>query len=132
MRGVPDVSAVANSGEPGLWIVTTNEIVKQSGKGCGAKYCFVGEGGTSAGSPIWAGISRLLAQALNITRLGNINPRLYAMAAASSAALVDVSKVGENCPYSHCDTFPGYKVGPGYDLGTGLGSPDINTLLSEF
>jgi len=54
------------------------------------------------------------------------------MAAASSDALVDVSNVGENCPYSRCDTFPGYQVGPGYDLGTGLGSPDINDLLAHY
>jgi kumamolisin len=132
MRGVPDVSMVANGDEPGVWIVTNNEIVKQSGKGCGGKYCFVKSGGTSAGSPIWAGISRLLAETLNTTRLGNINPRLYELAAKGSAALVDVSEVGENCEYSHCDRFPGYQVGPGYDLGTGLGSPDINILLSDF
>jgi len=132
MRGAPDVSAVANTDEPGLWIVTTNAIQKQNGKGCGAPYCFTGEGGTSAGSPIWAGVSRLLAETLNTTRLGNINPRLYEMVAKGSAALVDVSEVGENCPYSQCDRFPGYQVGPGYDLGTGLGSPDINTLLADF
>jgi len=133
MRGVPDVSAVASPSEPGLWIVTTNKIEKSNaGKGCGARYCFVGEGGTSASSPIWAGISRLLANTLNTTRLGNINPRLYDLAKAHSGALVDVSKVGENCPYSHCDMFPGYQVGPDYDLGTGLGSPDINALLADY
>jgi len=132
MRGVPDVSMMANGDEPGVWIVTTNDIVKQGGKGCGAKYCFVKEGGTSAGSPIWAGISRLLAQTLNTNRLGNINPRLYEMAAKQIPGLIDVSQVGENCPYSHCDRFPGYEVGPGYDLGTGLGSPDIEMLLANF
>lgn len=132
MRGVPDVSMMASGGEPGVWIVTTNQIQKQSGKGCGAKYCFIGEGGTSVGSPVWAGISRLLAQALNTTRLGNINPRLYEMSVDQIPGLVDVSQPGENCPYSHCDLFPGYQVGTGYDLGTGLGSPDIQKLLANF
>ncbi|HEY6420265.1 MAG TPA: S53 family peptidase [Candidatus Binataceae bacterium] len=132
MRGVPDVSIMANEDEPGVWIVTTNEIVMKGGKGCGSKYCFTKEGGTSAGSPMWAGISRLLAVTLNTTRLGNINPRLYELANAKSAALVDVSQIGENCPYSDCGRFPGYKVGPNYDLGTGLGSPDIQKLLANF
>jgi hypothetical protein len=95
MRGMTDVSMVANAGEPGFWIVTTNAILKQSGKGCGSPYCFTGEGGTSAGSPIRAGISRLLAAALNTRRLGNINPRLYEISADGSAALVDVSTEGK-------------------------------------
>ena len=130
MRGVPDVSAVANPSKlPGLWIATT----KAAESKCGIrKYCFVSNGGTSIASPIWAGISRLLAQNLNTTRLGNINPRLYALAAASDPALVDVSNKGQNCPFAHCTEFPGYKVGPGYDLGTGLGSPDISLLISDF
>jgi kumamolisin len=133
MRGVPDVSAVASPSEPGLWIVTTNQIEKSNaGRGCGARYCFVGEGGTSASSPIWAGVSRLLAETLNTIRLGNINQRLYDMAAGKIPGLVDVSTKGENCPYAQCDMFSGYQVGPGYDLGTGLGSPDINALLADY
>jgi subtilase family serine protease len=129
MRGVPDVSAAANSDIPGLWIATTKVAESSCGK---RKYCFVSDGGTSVASPIWAGISRLIAQNMKTTRLGNINPRLYALAASGSPALVDVSNEGQNCPFSDCTKFPGYKVGPGYDLGTGLGSPDINLLISDF
>jgi len=129
MRGVPDVAAAASPNHPGLWIATTNAI-----QGCpgNAPICFIGDGGTSASSPIWAGISRLLAQSLSTTRMGNINPRLYALAAAASPALVDVSQLGQNCTFSNCSVFPGFQVGPGYDLATGLGSPDINKLISGF
>ena len=52
--------------------------IKQSG-GCptGQHVCYSGSGGTSAGSPVWAGISRLPAQNLGKAKLGNINPQLY-------------------------------------------------------
>jgi hypothetical protein len=69
---------------------------------------------------------------LKTTRLGNINPRLYALAKAGSPSLVDVSNQGQNCPFSDCGTFPGYQVGPGYDLATGLGSPVIDELVACF
>jgi len=48
--------------------------------------------------------------------------------------LVDVSNPGTNCPYGEdgCDGASTYEVGPGYDLGTGLGSPDINQLVAAF
>ena len=128
MRGVPDVSIAASSSEPGYWIATTKDRANCHG----ASTCFIGDGGTSASSPIWAGISRLIAQSLHTTRLGNINPRLYRLAARESPALVDVSQLGNNCTFDTCSTFPGYQVGPGYDLGTGLGSPDIKKLIAAF
>jgi subtilase family serine protease len=125
MRGVPDVSAGASSSQPGYWIATTVKCTKMTP-------CFLGDGGTSASSPIWAGISRLIAQSSNTTRLGNINPQLYQLAASGSSALVDVSQLGNNCTFDMCDLYPGYEVGPGYDLGTGLGSPNIQNLIAAF
>ncbi|MGO9059198.1 MAG: protease pro-enzyme activation domain-containing protein [Candidatus Binataceae bacterium] len=126
MRGVPDVSAGASPNQPGYWIATTLNCPH------GATTCFVGDGGTSASSPIWAGISRLIAQSLNTTRLGNINPQLYQLAASGSPALVDVSQLGNNCTFDTCSAYPGYQVGPCYDLGTGLGSPNIQNLIASF
>jgi hypothetical protein len=86
------------------------------------------------------GISRLIAQQINTTppgRLGNINSMLYQIAAGSSGPIVDVANIGNNCPYdfSFCGGIGGvqsYDVGPGYDLGTGLGSPDIQKLITAF
>jgi len=144
MRGVPDVASVANADEPGLWVaacfskpcpVTPPFPIKIS-TGCPGtqNLCFFGNGGTSAGSPVWAGISRLLAHNLGTSKLGNINPQLYCLAAAGSPALVDVSQPGQNCPQAgpDCTVFAGYQVGPGYDLGTGLGSADIDKLVGAF
>jgi subtilase family serine protease len=126
MRGVPDVSAAASSSRPGYWIATTENCPDS------VITCFTGDGGTSVSSPVWAGISRLIAHSLNTTRLGNINPRLYQLAANGSPALVDVSQLGNNCSFDTCSVYPGYDVGPGYDLGTGLGSPNIATLIAAF
>ena len=133
MRGVPDVAIAASAGAPGYWIATTNNGV-QNNPPCpdNEVTCFTNDGGTSASSPIWAGISRLIAQSLNTTRLGNINPQLYQLAAAGSPGLVDVSQIGDNCTLGTCSVYPGYQVGPGYDLGTGLGSPNIQTLIAAF
>ena len=125
MRGVPDVSAGASSSQPGYWIATTVKCKS-------VIPCFIGDGGTSASSPIWAGISRLIAQSFNTTRLGNINPQLYQLAASGSPALVDVSQPGNNCTFDTCSVYPGYEIGPGYDLGTGLGSPNIQNLIAAF
>ena len=145
-RGVPDVASVANGYKPGLWISscvpetkscaeTPPFAIKQTGAcPAGQHLCFDKGGGTSAGAPVWAGISRLLAQNMCDARLGNINPQLYALAAAGSDALVDVSRRGQNCPQAglDCTVFPGYQVGPGYDLATGLGSADIDNLVAAF
>jgi len=129
MRGVPDVAIAASASSPGYWIATTNVISNCSGT---ETTCFLGDGGTSASSPIWAGISRLIAQSMKTTRLGNINPQLYQLAAAGSLGLVDVSQLGDNCTFATCIDYPGYQVGPGYDLGTGLGSPNIQNLIAAF
>src|SRR5487761_77744 len=100
----------------------------------GERLCFFGDGGTSAGSPVWAAISRVLAQNTCAARLGNFNPQLYVLAAAGSDALVDVSVRGQNCRQAglDCTVFAGYQVGPGYDLGTGLGSAAIDKLVAAF
>ena len=129
MRGVPDVAAAASPDQPGYWIATTNLI---SNCPDDATTCFIGDGGTSASSPIWAGISRLIARNLDTTRLGNINPQLYNLAARASSPLIDVSQLGDNCTFDTCSAYPGYQVGPGYDLGTGLGSPNIQNLIAAF
>ena len=122
MRGVPrNVAIAASASAPGYWIATINNGV-QSNPPCpdNGVTCFTNDGGTGAGSPIWAGISRLIAQSLNTTRLGNIDPQLYQLAAAGSPGLVDVSQIGDNCTLGTCSVYPGYQVGPGYDWGTGL------------
>ena len=92
-------------------------------------------GGTSLGPPAYAGIVAIaneLRRSLSPpkTALGYINPRLYQAYAAQQASKAppfhDVS-AGNNIFLSGaaCCT-----AGAGYDMPTGLGSPNVNNLLN--
>ncbi len=108
MRMTPDISAVADP-FTGVKIVLNGDNV-------------VG-GGTSQSAPIWAGMAAVMNQYLvaNGGRLiGDLNPLLYRMAVgAQLPAFRDVT-LGGNA----VDT-----AGPGYDLVTGLGTPDVDNLV---
>lgn len=79
-------------------------------------------GGTSSGSPQWAAIAALATQAAGHP-LGQLNATLYATAAAHPEAFHDVT-VGNNAFQG-----PGFPAKVGYDLPTGLGSPDVAALI---
>jgi len=83
-------------------------------------------GGTSQSAPIWAGIvaginSYLAKKALK--KVGFINPALYDLAAGKPAfpPFHDV-QFGSNLAYT---------AGPGFDVATGLGSPDAWNLARD-
>jgi kumamolisin len=98
-RGVPDVSGDADP--------ATGYKVRADGKD-------IVVGGTSAVSPLWAGLIARLAQKLG-HRVPFLNPILY----AHPNALIDI-KAGNN----DVGTAGGkYKAGTGWDPCTGLGSP---------
>ena len=83
-------------------------------------------GGTSQSAPIWAGITALINQYLQQQGLkpaGFLNPALYKIANSTSAqpALYDVTK-GTNLYYP---------ATPGYDMATGLGTPDAWALAQD-
>ena len=102
-----------------------------------------GVGGTSASSPAFAGIVALLNQyltskgVLSQPGLGNLNPTLYRLAQASPEAFHDVA-AGDNrvpCAQGSPDCkegLVGYPSGTGYDLATGLGSPDVSVLAEKW
>ncbi len=82
-------------------------------------------GGTSAGSPQWAGIIALADQAAG-HRLGAINKSLYHIGKsdAYSSAFNDIT--------SGANTFAGaivYEAKPGWDAVTGLGTPNVANLV---
>ena len=105
-------------------------------------------GGTSASTPVLAGMMTLLNQYLGGAGLGNINPTLYALAAAPTNGAFHPVTTGDNnvycvigqpvapwpvalqCPaagifgYSASDA----DSATGYNLVTGLGSVDANNL----
>ncbi len=79
-------------------------------------------GGTSSGSPQWAAIGAL-AKAAGVS-LSDLNAKLYGAAAAHPAAFHDVT-VGSNNFNG-----PGYSAKAGFDIPTGLGSPDVAKLVA--
>lgn len=106
-RMTPDISAVADP-FTGVKIVLEGNVV-------------VG-GGTSQSAPIWAGLTAVMDQYLLANGgdlIGEINPLLYRIASgAPRPAFRDIT-LGANA----VDT-----AGPGYDLVTGLGTPDTDNL----
>lgn len=107
-RGVPDVAFSA--------MPAAGYFVYYNGR-------WLGAGGTSFGAPIWAGILGLenqLRATAGEANLGFANPSLYTVASSSnySQTFYDIT-VGNNGYY---------QAGTGYDLVTGLGSPNVNNL----
>lgn len=83
-------------------------------------------GGTSEGSPQWAGIAALADQAAGHA-LGFLSPSLYAIGAGSdySSDFHDVT-VGQNGLFG-----PGFPAQVGYDYPTGLGTPNVTNLIDS-
>jgi subtilase family serine protease len=78
-----------------------------------------GVGGTSVGTPIWAGIAALADQAAGKS-LGFLNPLLYELATGPNASsLFHEVTEGSN----------GYSAGPGWNPVTGEGTPIVGTLV---
>lgn len=104
-RGVPDVAGNADP-QTGYQVYVDGESASI--------------GGTSAVSPLWAGLIALLNQKLG-KPVGYLNPFLYQnyTSLLKNKALRDVVS-GNN---------GGYSAGPGWDACTGLGTPDGALLL---
>jgi subtilase family serine protease len=89
-------------------------------------------GGTSAGPPQWAGILALANEAraaVGQGPLGLANTALYALAQDRKSYKKDFHDitVGNNA----LGPSPGFAAGPGYDLATGLGTPDVDNLIRD-
>ena len=94
-------------------------------------------GGTSAGTPSFAGVLALIEQKLNATAgLGNINPTLYGQ--AGTAAFHDITTGNNSSPCTagspDCQSASsiGFSAAPGYDQATGLGSIDANVMANTW
>jgi hypothetical protein len=155
MRQVPDLVLSAASATPGYFIECTFAAGMFGGEDCsgtGGSPQGTAVGGTSASSPSFAGIVAILNQATG-ERLGNINPMLYELAAASSASSVFHDVVSGNnevvCgpgatdagdppdgdwPDAGCGAagLNGYVAIPGYDCASGNGSVDAYNLVSAW
>lgn len=121
MRMVPDLSLM---GDPNTGFI---EYFTGTFNGVCAGTCTRGWGsigGTSIGSPQLSAIVAVAAQVCGVTRLGFINPTLYAMASAG-VGFVDVT-TGNNNVYN----VAGYDAGTGYDMASGLGSPNGSAFIN--
>lgn len=167
VRYLPDVSFLASPNFPGyIFCTELSELQGDSGTGsaCGSGGAAGITsalalptppiiGGTSASAPIFAGMIALMNQYLiangDITTagLGNVNPKLYQIAASSSTGAFNKVNVGDNNVYCSPGTptgMPSTVTCPttgvfgfsasssdattGYNLVTGLGSVDANKL----
>jgi subtilase family serine protease len=114
-RGVPDVAANADSATAMALEYSDHE--------------FRAATGTSASTPLWAGVIALADQAAH-RHLGFVNPTIYAIArtAAYHRAFHDVV-TGDNSVLWSTGVVVGYNSRPGWDPVTGLGSPDAQHLV---
>ncbi|MDH6196950.1 kumamolisin [Mycobacterium frederiksbergense] len=109
-RLTPDVAAVADP-FTGVKIVLNNRVL-------------VG-GGTSQSAPMWAGMAAVMNQYLLANggrELGDLNPMLYRIAAGAPLPAFHDVTLGGNAVAS---------AGPGYDLVTGLGTPNVENLVKN-
>ncbi len=109
MRQVPDVAAAADP--------LTGYAIYYTDQGCSGKDCWTIVGGTSAATPLWAGLILLtnqLASKQSKGPLGFLDPALYALGATDRGVYHDVA-IGGNLYYN---------ATPTWDYTTGWGSPD--------
>ena len=130
MRGVPDIAYQASAGT-GVLVYLTLPPFDSFGLFCGGTPCSSGwyvVGGTSAGSPQWAGLIAIADQMAG-HNLGYITPALYSIALNPAKYAADFFDVTANC--NQTTAIPGYCASPGWDAVTGLGTPNAAKLLPD-
>ncbi|MCZ3378435.1 S53 family peptidase [Rhizobium sp. AG207R] len=124
VRDIPDVSFGASPAYPGFMIYAQH----------GNNLQLEQWGGTSIAAPMWAGVSRLIAQAGNThpkwpnPRLGNMNSIFYKLGPSEAALGFRDVTVGNNA----FQNVSGYSAVAGYDLATGWGTVDIATFVNSY
>jgi subtilase family serine protease len=136
-RDVPDVSLNAAAQHDGYVVCSQGSCTNGFLASNGQANVF---GGTSFVAPSLAGILALVEQHLGSGALGNIGPILYGLAKGPTASTIfhDIntgnnsvvcSQGTPNCPNGGSI---GYSAGTGYDLATGLGTLDVNMLVTNW
>lgn len=112
-RSIPDIS-MSGAIDGGVLVYTSYDPA-QTG------WSIVG--GSSEAAPLFAGLVALAAQVAG-HRLGNLNPALYALGAASGAGIVDVTR-GSN----DWADLSGSRATTGFDLASGWGTVDASRFV---
>jgi hypothetical protein len=135
-RDIPDIAFAASVQYNGMLFCGPSFCTNQF-YGAGGSLDLVG--GTSAGTPSFAGVVALLVQKTG-GPVGNINPNLYSLAQISNNAFHDVTLGNNsvvctmgtpNCTSSANYTL-GFAAGVGYDEATGWGSIDATNLIEQW
>jgi subtilase family serine protease len=130
-RGVPDVAYQASS-RTGVLVYITEPgytgITCPDGNLCSAGWYVVG--GTSSGSPQWAGLVAIADQ-INGGPLGYLNPALYAIGTDPSRYAADFYDVTTGNNGDFAPDIPGYDATTGWDPVTGLGTPNAAVFLPD-
>jgi subtilase family serine protease len=137
-REVPDVSALAAIGTKtsrGYVIYGTAGAFKGRG--------WLAAGGTSLATPLWAALTALADRRAPGHRLGLLSPGLYRAARSDPRAFTDVA-AGNNdylaghgprshhtCRFRGQPGQPCYRAARGYDMATGLGTPQASHLVTD-
>ena len=154
-RFLPDISLMAGAGgDAAAWLICTDDT-GQNGSGatvtanCTTQsdnhFYFGGVGGTSTSAPAFAGILALVQQKTG-SRLGQAAKELYDLYNSTHASAIfhDVTTGNISVPCASTPTvstdcakngvgnyfLSGYNTGAGYDLATGIGSVDVNQLIT--
>src|SRR4029077_6382540 len=85
-------------------------------------------GGTSAGSPQWAGLIATTDQIAG-RDVGYINAALYQIASNAAKYAADFFDVNVGC--NQTSSIPGYCARTGWDEVTGLGTPNAANLIPD-
>jgi kumamolisin len=109
-RDTPDVAALA--GTPGVNVNTFNQVIAVNG--------------TSASSPLWAGVWALVDQANGGAGITDGLTKLYAV---KGAGFNDITMGDNGGPDDKSGD--GYQAGVGYDLATGWGTPNVATIVTS-
>lgn len=146
-RLVPDLSLDSSPNNAGYLYCTSDTSGWSSGQQASCNDGFRDEssgyltvaGGTSFAAPIFAGMLALINQRENSTGQGLINPTLYTLAASSStyaSAFHDITSGGNQCTAgsTYCSSAgeSEFAATTGYDEASGLGSVDLNNLMSAW
>ena len=123
-RDEPDVSALG--GSPGVEIFVTPQGQAQAAEPIA---------GTSAATPMWAGMWALIAQAKGLTSITNGLEQIYALGKADQTLTTGQSfndiTIGNNGGPGDEPT-GGYPAGKGYDLATGWGTPNVPAIIANW
>jgi subtilase family serine protease len=146
-RLVPDVSLASSPQNAPYIYCTSDQTSWTSGQKASCNSGFRDSttqdltvaGGTSFATPIFAGMLAIIAQKENSSGLGVANETIYSLAANSStyaSAFHDTTSGGNQCTAgaSYCSTAGAseYATTTGYDEATGLGSVDLNNLMTAW